>query len=608
MRRTAASRGESLLLRIMGPKRTLIFSNRLMERPTVHPHFHAPTRCLAVKIDVGYGVYNLPNYFKHTPDSEYEAELFNTEKRSAKTVSPQQRRKADDELHYYQKNTTRILASQTLPQSSTSLNALLNEVRVTLHYWITRWHFFFHPSLAIVPTSVHDTATSYGDRQQEDQYSDYGSKQADRLIDWIIQMDQDFPHYKIVDKTITIDKNAVFVNLIDSCLLPCNTPEQSNTTYSQVSALVDRIDETKEPILLKRPFGDSGQILATKSIKNINVKAWMNAVLLSGRVIDKMQSLHANGNNELQMDTFAINAILNVLSKQSVVMLRVVNSKDMNDIMNTNVDWRAHLPSTAIDDEKHLPSIFSLTCIQDLINRMEFLLGLMENAIHSNTNTQESLKPDECSYNTIIAALARLNNVPFARERADWYLQRMERTEDEDLGRSLEQDHDTFPRTTAYADTVTYNSVIHAFASVQSRLKSRTDPSTREYSRYAASILKRMERRFEFTKRESVRPNTISYGAVLNGMANAGDAFEAERILESMIRRGNAVVEPSLICFNICITAWGKSGHPKAADFAQSLLKRLEEISVSFNRLDLRPDIISYSGVVSILYPLRYSL
>jgi len=606
----------------------------------LNPRFRISSfRYLAIKIDVGYGVVSSsPGSRKRYSYSEIESSIeanvdtVMSEKRDSntiqKSVSPMQRRKADDELQRYQKITSRIIASQTVPDSPAALIALLNEVRVTLHYWTTRWHFFFHPSRAIAPTPILqsvsvNTSWSSVDRKKSEQfYSDYGVNQATRLLDWIITIDQIYPQHKIVDKIISIDKNAVFVNLIDSCLLSCQTSDhqqhhQSTQLYhhDKVSNLLKQEDDkyienpssisTVKNIQPKRNVKgvDSSSdvhMLATKSIKNIHLKSWIHALLLSGKILDKMKFLHSSPNNELQMDTDAMNTILNILSKQCVVMLKILNSKDVNDTINTKIVWKEYLLSSATEihnDNDVPPSNFSFLCIHDLISHMESLLTLMENT--------ETITPDEFSYNTIIATLARLNNVPWARERADWYLKRMERTEDEDLGRSFESINPNYPRTTIYADTITYNSVIHAFASARSPFKNRQD--TRECSKYAASILKQMEQRFEYTKRENVSPNTISYGTVIHGMANAGNALEAERILESMIRCRNTRVEPSLICFNSCITAWGKSGHPKASEFAESLLKRLEEISISLNRKDLQPDIISYSGVVRDSFPQTFA-
>lgn len=54
--------------------------------------------------------------------------------------------------------------------------------------------------------------------------------------------------------------------------------------------------------------------------------------------------------------------------------------------------------------------------------------------------------------------------------------------------------------------------------------------------------------------------------------------------------------QPSIICYNIVIKAWARSGEPDAVQRGEQILKRLE----SNNRDDgLRPDITTYSSVIN---------
>jgi pentatricopeptide repeat protein len=216
------------------------------------------------------------------------------------------------------------------------------------------------------------------------------------------------------------------------------------------------------------------------------------------------------------------------------------------------------------------------------------------------------------AYNFVVSAWAR-SQLPNGPERAEWYLRRMEQAEDEVTNDG--EDHsltDTsegkLPRIPVFADVVTYNSVLHAYASSSPRARNRGDEGLNNASQHANSILERMETRYRKNKRPETQPDTLSYSCVLNGFSNAGRANDAQMILDkimslSELDEWKACVQPNLICFNTAIDAWAKANDVGgAAEKALALLNKMEELSADNMdevHLDLQPDTITYSSVIS---------
>ena len=86
---------------------------------------------------------------------------------------------------------------------------------------------------------------------------------------------------------------------------------------------------------------------------------------------------------------------------------------------------------------------------------------------------------------------------------------------------------------------------------------------------------------------EKIRPDIISYNAVINAWAKSRErnaARRAEAILRHMDRiheDGSSDVAPDVTSYTSVINAWARSGDPDSADRAMSILRRMEEISSS---------------------------
>lgn len=149
-----------------------------------------------------------------------------------------------------------------------------------------------------------------------------------------------------------------------------------------------------------------------------------------------------------------------------------------------------------------------------------------------------------------------------------------------------------------------YNMVMYAISSKIDHRYSEIGEKMQMATK-ADSILKKMEKRFENSKREEAQPSTISYSTVLKAWANAGRAMEAENILNKMISisknstTAEPACKPNLICFNTVIGGWAKSKGWDSAERALNILEQMEKLSETKDYPDIFPDTITYSSVIS---------
>ncbi len=91
--------------------------------------------------------------------------------------------------------------------------------------------------------------------------------------------------------------------------------------------------------------------------------------------------------------------------------------------------------------------------VEHVIDSMERKLVDMEQRYF--TTRKDSMKPNTLSYNHVVRGVL---SGPRAADRAQWYLNRMERTEDRALVMVTDEDPDkdeALPMTTVFADEVT---------------------------------------------------------------------------------------------------------------------------------------------------------
>ena len=546
--------------------------DNIHENASVHRRaFHfKQIRSLAARANVGHGIYDNDT-------------LRSSSNLNEQNISVAQIKAAELELERMILSTNRILSKLTLDDID-GVDSLVNEVKVTMYYWISRWITYFHPYFALGPTQVNKglvySAIHHHNIENEESFGDYGPKTAERILRWVIHMDDKHPEYNFLNKVMSNLGNIVLGNIIEAYLLPCGTNMTSRERFH---------DLERQTVKSERSFVPLSSLTGTT---NVDPSQWIPAMLQTLHMVDLMQALHQNPNNTLKQDTLSQNSILCALSK-----LLVLHSR-----CKQGIQWKSHLSNSS-----SLPMFCKFQSVQDIIHHMEQILESMEHSYKQTKN--ESIKPDTITYNHILGALAR-GYVPDASLKAQHYLERMEKFEslsfNHDEGLSHQSLNDILPAL-AFPDTGSYNLTIQALGSSfnlgQYYKKDELNYIKRGIASTAESIFQRIESRSKLFQREECLPNTITYSTVLSYYADAGMADKAEQMLKKMIveskhsSTSQGFVEPNLICFNTCINAWAQTKGAESADNALKLLENMFEVSKIHPHL--RPDTISFSSVIS---------
>ena len=112
---------------------------------------------------------------------------------------------------------------------------------------------------------------------------------------------------------------------------------------------------------------------------------------------------------------------------------------------------------------------------------------------------------------------------------------------------------------------------------------------------------------FDFSGDGTVKPSVHSFAIAINAWSNVGSeaaAHNAEEILKRLLEDYDEALEqnteyakdlkPNNVVFNSVIDAWARSGSSIAGEKAESILLRMEELSM-MKIYDVRPDTITFN-------------
>ena len=121
----------------------------------------------------------------------------------------------------------------------------------------------------------------------------------------------------------------------------------------------------------------------------------------------------------------------------------------------------------------------------------------------------------------------------------------------------------------------------------------------------AETILQHMNKKYQATRLENLKPSTGIFNAVINAWARSKEKIapsRAEQILKWMdnLHKTNPSIKPDKYTFNTVIHAYAKSGGVGAAKKAQELLNRMHVMYQKGNEL-AKPDTITYNVVINSL-------
>eukprot|EP00584_Thalassiosira_punctigera_P016355 CAMPEP_0172576154 /NCGR_PEP_ID=MMETSP1067-20121228/137578_1 /TAXON_ID=265564 ORGANISM="Thalassiosira punctigera, Strain Tpunct2005C2" /NCGR_SAMPLE_ID=MMETSP1067 /ASSEMBLY_ACC=CAM_ASM_000444 /LENGTH=1179 /DNA_ID=CAMNT_0013368817 /DNA_START=1300 /DNA_END=4836 /DNA_ORIENTATION=- len=551
---------------------------------------------------------------------------------TTKPVTESQRRSAQLELDHMNRSTSRLLGMNLNEEGGASVSgAIVNEARVALHYWSRRWYMHFHPgfgraakgsALSLNALRRWDSENGGGagviagielgessDPSAQKLSGDHGARQAERLLDWSISnglanhglFDShpgEVSHMEKEDKEgghLGISPNLMCVNIMETYLLP--------TAYGGVGgwdggyAAIGHVAGDGRANGTRPAAGDQHSATLLKHF-TIN-SSYVRAVADTTRLMKKMKRLQADFPDKLSPDTLSIKAELNTWSKRAIVF----QDQTTNGAGGIVIDGMAggsnpkevlkSLEAEGVcDDEAEIYGEDAYT-LRGCLDRMESIVAEAEERYVSMKD--DRIRPSVDWYNTVMGAWAR-SDLEGAIDKAKRILHGMEGYDDDDP--VADRANDRFPvvgdsrRCWASPDTVSYNSVLFCLA--------RDAGNNR--AKEAEALLQRMKDRYIRTKDEDMRPDELTYGAVLHTLAQAGMAHEAESILDSLedsFERDNKGTVPSLTIYNTVLNAWANSLRRDAPRRAESLLERMKVLSSTGKNPTVEPDTISISSVIS---------
>lgn len=256
----------------------------------------------------------------------------------------------------------------------------------------------------------------------------------------------------------------------------------------------------------------------------------------------------------------------------------------------------------------------------------ERILQKMITLSENSSDSTSSVKPNLICFNTVVNAWAKTKG----RQSADNALRLMEKMEE--LSK-LGEYRDVYP------DTITYSSVISAFArsgredagcraeellersinlyhdgkvnlrpdsmtfcSVLDALAKQSQfdhkyPSRKSSIKRAEEVFERMKQ-MHLSGNSSVRPNTVAYNILIGMYATAKKVEDAENLFQEM-QSSQSIAKPDLITYNNYLYALANSDSKEHIERAISLLNEIK--STADGDTFIRPDTSSYMSVMKAL-------
>lgn len=357
---------------------------------------------------------------------------FNSKPSLIKTqgLNPAQKKMAVTQLDSMEQVTKNLLAlnmgsTELKEQLEKNLESLVNDARVVLHFWSTKWPMHFHPFCAIYSTHVkglrcpHDLENT----NDEKNYGDYGPKQAERILNWIMQIDTGSKgKYDFANRVVGKDASLIFAYMIDSYLLPCTNPSLHKL----------ELDSSGYDIM---------QYSSASGTLNINVETWAPSLCDAFRIIDFMEGLKSDNEKLLRPTIESENAIIYTWMKFAVLL-------DNASTSNAKLKSLDEYLGAGIENGK----MSNIRSPHKVVLAMEEKLSQMENSYFETKD--ENLRPNTLSYNHVLRVvyIQDPDSELSTSKRIRCYLDRMEQTEDFDLESNT---CDTsFRSTAAYADVI----------------------------------------------------------------------------------------------------------------------------------------------------------
>ncbi|KAI2512623.1 hypothetical protein MHU86_1842 [Fragilaria crotonensis] len=292
-------------------------------------------------------------------------------------------------------------------------------------------------------------------------------------------------------------------------------------------------------------------------------------------LLQRMEALHKTGVTDLKPNRVLYNTILNALAK-SCQPSAIQKAEEILSLMHESDDIRPDIVTYAT-----LIDCYTKCSSGDSSDRAEDILRSVEES-YANGNTL--LCPNAVFYSAMLQAYAK-TATPQGAQKAEALLRRNER-----LYNSGGSNY-----THCKPHAILFNAVIDAVA--RSGLP--------DSGQHAEALLQEMEDKYQAGD-DSFRVTRRSLNAVL--LAYRNDVHDGGQKAEYILRRMEELTEagvydvmPDVIAWNTAIGAIAHSHDPTAAERAQAMLDRMQDLYATKGGKDisyLRPDGITYSYVI----------
>lgn len=116
---------------------------------------------------------------------------------------------------------------------------------------------------------------------------------------------------------------------------------------------------------------------------------------------------------------------------------------------------------------------------------------------------------------------------------------------------------------------------------------------------FAEDLVRRMEDRSERMDYNGVRPDSVTYTALIQVLSANGQSVDRAvgwlKEMERKHRAGNEACKPNRVTFTALINCWRRSGKPEAGKEAERLVERMEK-EFEEGDLDMKPDDFVYAS------------
>ena len=297
-----------------------------------------------------------------------------------------------------------------------------------------------------------------------------------------------------------------------------------------------------------------------------------DSALRAEEMLKRIQALHSDGYYAKAPDVVSWNSVINAYAQSRSIETPSAHAKRlMGQMKESGVE-----PNTVTYNTL-------LRCLLKEIKRRQpwkRVSGIVSEARDVVSTMQDDDLANTVSFNTLLSILAKSNEPPSVSET---YLDHMIETYSSTQNKKIQP------------DTTSFNALIEAY--VNECKRNRKDAAN--IAEKAEAVIGRMEQMYKSGENDNVRPDVVSFTAVINGYATASSRWKkcASQALETLDKMqriydgGDKRLKPNKRTYTAVINALSRAGKPERAD---EILMKMLESQIS----ELQPDTMCYTSVI----------